>query len=149
MAKKKEAKKIYHMTMNEAQLRVVKSALEDYFRTRMGQFWDFTDEVALAGWTYNKDDPENSRKFDDFLHRRDAAKMVFETGFKIAQPWQCDKTREMLIAEDIWSVIRHQFYMERPEPKDHYTTDSSVYLWSGEPCVKLEMEEVWLTNTTN
>lgn len=128
----------YKLELNEVQLNVIKVALEDYFRTRMGQFWDFTDEVALAGWEYNKDDPKNDQKFDDFIHRRDAAKMVFETGFRIAQPWQCDKTESMINAEDIWSVIRHQQYLERPEPKDHWTTASSAYIWGKEPAVKIE-----------
>ena len=44
----------------------------------------------------------------------------------------------MINAEDIWSVIRHQQYLERPEPKDHWTTDASVYIWGKEPSVKIE-----------
>ena len=133
--------KKYVLEVNEAQMRTIACAVEDYARTRMGQFFDFSNDVARAGYVYDKSDPENDEKFDAYIQRRDACKEAFEWAFRIAQPWPCYKTDDMMIALDVWRVIRHQFYLERPEPKDHWTVDADEpFLESGQPSAKIEVK---------
>ena len=40
MEQKDTINKQYVLTVNETQLRIIRAALEDYLRTRMGQFTD-------------------------------------------------------------------------------------------------------------
>lgn len=118
--------KYYDLTLSENQLRVTMIALESYFRTHMGQFFDFATEVAKNGFVYTKKNPENDRLFNEYINRRNDSQEMFEKAYNIAAPnlHERKKTPDMQTAIDIWHVIRYQRYLERPEPKDHYTVDA-------------------------
>ena len=134
----------YNMSLSRNQLRVINVALETYFRVLMGQHFDLATEVALNGYEYNPEDPDNSRKFDDYIERRNEAQDLYDKAFRVANPNlnAVKKTPDMRTAIDIWHVIRHQFYLERPEPKDHWTVDSTVpFQIAEEPLPKIEVGE--------
>lgn len=98
----------YQIELTEAQVKVVQNALEEYFRLRMGQEWDFCDEMACIGGTLPKDEQMRSEAFYAFILRRNHLQELMKTFFRIAfEPtgYLKEKTNEMLIAEDIWDSI--------------------------------------------
>lgn len=107
----------YTLEVSEKQVEIIKIALEEYFRLRMNQWWDFADEMAATGFEYNKDDPENSKRFDAYIERRDKSEKLFQEAMKVAQSGDqrpyISQTVEMLRAQDIWQVIRHRLYLDR------------------------------------
>ena len=134
--------KMYTLTVNEAQLANIQDALEWFFRLQMGQFFDYATTVAKCGYEYDKDDPDNERKFYEYIQRRDDAKELLDKAFRIAQPTNCRQTEDMMIAQDIWADIRHFRWKERPEPKSHDTRDAWDPLHiSGLTPVKIERAE--------
>ena len=134
---------MYNLNISKNQLRVIMIALESYFRTRMGQFFDFASDVAKNGFEYTKDNPDNDRLFDEYINRRNDSQDLFEKAFDVAAPnrYERKKTPDMITAIDIWHVIRHQMYQEYPEPKDHYTVDAyPPSPWGDEPLPKIEKD---------
>lgn len=107
----------YILEISEKQAEIIKIALEEYFRLRMNQWWDFANEVAATGFEYNKDDPENSKRFDAYIERRDKSEKLFQEAMKVAQSGDqrpyIPQTDEMLRAQDVWQVIRHRLYLDR------------------------------------
>lgn len=134
--------KMYKLTISKNQLRVIMIALESYFRTRMGQFFDFASDVAKNGFEYTKDNPDNDRLFNEYIYRRNESQELFEHAYDVAAPnhYERKKTKDMVTAIDIWHVIRHQRYLDRKEPKDHYTVDAYPPFPSGsEPLPRIEV----------
>ena len=133
-------KPTYKLAVTKNQLRVIMIALESYFRTRMGQFFDLATDVAKNGFVYTKDNPENDRLFNEYINRRNDSQDMFEKAFNVAapDPYKRNKTPDMVTAIDIWHVIRYQMYLEFPEPKDHYTVDAYPPTpWGNEPLPKI------------
>lgn len=131
----------YNLTLSENQLRVTMKALEWYFRTSMNQWFDYCTEIALNGYEYDKGNPENDKLFDEYIRRRNDSQDMFEKAYNIAAPnlHERKKTPDMQTAIDIWHVIRHQRYLERPEPKDHWTVDAyPPHPTTNEPLPKVE-----------
>ena len=131
---------MYELTVTPKQLAVIQAALEDYFRTRMGQYFDLTCD--LAGLFEHGDDIDHT----DRCSRRDAAQSLMNGAYQICHPPEryrrkgyVGKSPEMMIAEDIWAVIRHERWKDRPdEEKSGWTTDSDEPLHLGpEPPIKV------------
>lgn len=131
----------YTLTVTPTQLAVIQTALEDYFRTRMGQYFDLSSDLAGV-FEHDIDDIDSREK----CARRDAAKSLMEGAYAICWPPErmrrmdyMTKSPEMLIAEDIWGVIRHERWKDRPdEEKSGWTTDSDEPLHLGsEPPVRV------------
>lgn len=120
----------YTLEVSEKQAEIIKIALEEYSRLRMNQWWDFADEVAATGFEYNKDDPENSKKFDAYIERRDKSEKMFQEAIKVArsgdQHSYTPQTDEMLRAQDIWQVIRHRLYLDRGGSIDDMVVDARM-----------------------
>ena len=134
----------YTISVTKNQMRIIMNALESYFRTRMGQFFDFSCEVALNGYEYDKENPENDKLFNEYIERRNESEDLFMKAYDVAAPnrWERKKTKDMVSAIDIWHVIRHQLYIERPEPKDHFTVDAyPPHPNSDEPLITIERVE--------
>jgi len=143
--KKKEAEPtLFRLTLTEKQLRVVMTALDWFFRLQMGQFFDYTTEIALNGYVYDANDPENSEKFDQYINRRNDSQEMFEKAFRIAQPVMSRKTEDMIVSEDVWRLIRYFFWQRRPEPKPHYTVDAypPMFFSDDGPYAKVEEEKI-------
>lgn len=99
----------YKITLTENQLRVVRVALEEYFRLRMGQDFDFSSDLAAMNVDLSQDNPNHEWIFDRYIARRDHMQEVLRAFFRIAfepQGYLEKKTDDMLIAEDIWDQIR-------------------------------------------
>lgn len=132
----------YILKLSEKQAEIIKIALEEYFRLRLNQWSDFATDVSYAGYKYDKNDPDNNRKFDDYINRRNESQELFEKAFRIAQPEYHMKTDEMMIAEDIWQVIRHKLYLDRGGDPNGWCVDARKPLKiSEEPLPKIERTE--------
>lgn len=135
----------YILKMSEKQAEIIQIALEEYFRLRMNQWSDFADDVAHTGYEYNPEDPDNSKKFDDYINRRNDSEEMFKSAMRIAQsgvnmPYTA-QTEEMLISQDIWQVIRHQLYLDRGgDPNAMVVAAYRPYSRSGEALPIIEKE---------
>ncbi len=99
--------KKYRITLNEKQLSIIQYALEEYFRLRLGQEFDFSNDLAEMNYDLSPDNPEHKKIFAEYIVRRDAIGAVMKAVFRIAFGYNSyEKTEKMLIAEDIWDAIR-------------------------------------------
>lgn len=92
--------------MNEKQARIVLTALEEWFRLRMGQEFDLANGLAFMGCQHCKD---NHAAFDSAIQRRDSLQAVIRAMFNIAWPHYGTPSNvdpEVHIASDIWSQLR-------------------------------------------
>ena len=134
--------KRYTLELSEKQAEIIKIALEEYFRLRLNQWFDFATNIALCGYEYDKSDPDNDRKFDGYINRRNESQELFEKAFRIAQPNYQMKTDEMMIAEDIWQVIRHKLYLDRGGDPNGWSVDAREPIkLSDETLPKMEVFE--------
>ena len=132
----------YTLELSEEQAEIIKIALEEYFRLRMNQWFDFATNVSLCGYEYDKSDQDNNRKFNAYIKRRNESQELFEKAFRTAQPNYQLKTDEMMIAEDIWQVIRHKLYLDRGGDPNSYVVDARKPMkMSDEPLPKMERVE--------
>ena len=132
----------YQITLTENQLRVAQRALEWFFRLQLGQFSDFADEIALDGYVFDKDNPNNGELFRRYITRRNDCVPLMETAYRIAQPEPCWKTEDMMVAEDMWAVIRHFRWKDQDHPKNLYTPDSRPpFIESKEPPITINKKE--------
>lgn len=130
----------YTLEISEKQAEIIKIALEEYFRLRMNQWFDFATNVSLRGYEYDKSDQDNDRKFNDYINRRNESQELFEKAFLTAQPNYQMKTDEMMVAEDIWQVIRHKLYIDRGGDPNGWSVDAREPLkMSDEPLPKMEV----------
>ena len=129
----------YILEISEKQAEIIKVALEEYFRLRMNQWFDFATNIALFGYEYDKSDQDNERKFNAYINRRNESQELFEKAFWTAQPDYHMKTDEMMIAEDIWQVIRHKLYLDRGGDPNGWCVDAREPIkMSDEPFPKME-----------
>lgn len=137
----KPAEQKYTVTLNERQLRLICTAVEEYGRLRMGQTGDLSEDLAFQNYEYKKDDPE----FDRRLLRRDATRELLDLAMRAAsngnyQHFQ--KAEDVEVALDMYSTIRNFFWHQKPEDqRDNWTTDADpLYLWGPEP--KMDIKKV-------
>ena len=96
---------MYTLEVTEKQLRIMKEALEEYFRLRMGQANDFCDEMARIGRDLKYDDIS----FGSYINRRGHLQELMRAFYGIAlEPYGVleEKTEPMMIAEDMWDAIK-------------------------------------------
>lgn len=145
MARKKTekpAEQKYAVTLNERQLRLICTAVEEYGRLRMGQTWDLAADLAFQHYEYKQDDPE----FDKRILRRDACKEMLELAMRAASGGNLEyfrKTEDVQVALDMYSVIRNFFWHQLPEDKrENWTVDADpIYIWGPEPKMDIKKEE--------
>ena len=134
---KKEA--IYELTCTEGQLRLINDAIEGYFRLLLGQYFDYADEIAFAGFEFGNHTEE---EFDERILRRNLAMELFDAIYQRLFPAARDITPTKNALIDIWETIRHQLWLDREEPKPHGTVDSCPPLLLSEwPPVKVRKVE--------
>ena len=134
---------LLHVSKNQAMIIMV--SLEEYFRTRLGQFSTLSDDIAFNGYDPNNRDKEGAD--NDFLHRinyRNDAEEMFNYAYEMAKPkYKCaddyySKTPDMRNAIDMWHVIRHQFWEENPNRRDDTTDAYPPFPTCDEPLIKIE-----------
>ena len=129
--------KQFQITVTENQLKLIRIACEEYLRTRMGQFFDYATDISEAGKDIANMSPVD---FDDMIARRNAAQMLMSSAFHLVQPLIQNKTEQMLVAEDIYDVIKHELWKMRPDRDElGWSVDSHPPLHlSDEPLIKIE-----------
>ena len=136
----------YTLEITEKQAEIIKIALEEYFRLRMNQTWDFADDICFDGFDY---DNYTNEDFDKQLEKRNVFRKEFAKLLIAVHPLQLgggkfrEATVEMRRAQDIWQVVRHQLWTERHGIEDDWCVDSRKPMnMSDEPLPKMErMEE--------
>lgn len=132
---------IYRLTVTEKQLRLINTALEEYFRLGANQWWPLAERLAAMNFDLSTENPDHDKSFDRFMHTRDAVGAVFEAAGRIMWPDGLERlTADNIIAQDMWQVIRHQLWMDDPNPnKSVFCCDANTpCLNSQEPVVKCE-----------
>src|SRR5699024_1445737 len=99
----------YILELSEEQAEIIKIAMEEYFRLRMNQTWDFADSLCFEDLAKNHTEEE----FNKCIENRDMFRDEFEKLLNTVHPLQFrggkfrEQTIEMRRAQDIWQVIRH------------------------------------------
>lgn len=132
----------YTLELSEKQAEIVKIALEEYFRLRMNQTWDFADSLCFEDLREN----HTKEEFNKCIENRDMFRDELEKLLNKVHPLQFrggefrEQTIEMRRAQDIWQVVRHQLWTERHGIEDDWCVDSRKPMsMSGEPLPKMEM----------
>lgn len=102
--------KKYRIELTEEQMRVTQNALEEWFRLRLGQDMDFSNELAFFDYKPPEDEVERDRAFSNRICRRDSIREIMRAVFHIAfsSPYGVpeEKTPDTLISECLWDSIR-------------------------------------------
>ena len=138
--------KRYALELSEDQAEIIKIALEEYFRLRMNQTWDFADDICFNGFNYENHTKED---FDERIERRNMFRGEMEKLLNTVHPLHFrgnkfrEQTIEMRRAQDIWQVIRHRLWKDRHGDKNDWCVDAREPMpMTDEPLPKMErMEE--------
>lgn len=135
----------YTLEITEKQAEIIKIALEEYFRLRMNQTWDFADDICFEGFDYKNHTKE---EFNKCIEKRDMFREELKKLLNNVHPIQLrggkfrKQTIEMLRAQDIWQVIRHRLWKDRHGDKDDWCVDAREPMcMTGEPLPKMERVE--------
>lgn len=105
----------YILEVSDKQAEIIKIALEEYFRLRMNQTWDFADDICFEDLKKN----HTREEFNKCIENRDIFRDELEKLLNKVHPLQLGnntvrkQTEEMLRAQDIWQVLRHVLYLDR------------------------------------
>lgn len=130
---KKKDQVFYQLTVTENQLRLINTALEEYFRIGMNQWDGLADRLSLIGVDLSPEHPNHKWIFDTMIHNRDDVRIVLEAAGRILWPHGLTKQdEENILLQDIWQVIRHQLWLDDPDRgKRGYCVDSNKPLIQG------------------
>ena len=136
--------KRYALELSEDQAEIIKIALEEYFRLRMNQTWDFADDICFEDLKENHTEEE----FNKCIENRDMFRDELEKLLNKVHPLQFrgnkfrEQTIEMRRAQDILQVIRHKLWIDRNGDKDDWCVDSREPMpMTDEPLPKMEVIE--------
>lgn len=134
----------YILELSEEQAEIIKIALEEYFRLRMNQTWDFADSLCF------EDSKENFAE-DEFYSRieqRDMFRDELQKLLDMVHPLQYGggnfrkQTILMLRAQDIWQVIRYKLWTSKHTDAYNWCVDSRKPMcMTNEPLPKMERVE--------
>lgn len=105
----------YTLEISDKQAEIMKIALEEYFRLRMNQTWDFADDICFEDLKKN----HTREEFNKCIENRDIFRDELEKLLNKVHPLQLGnntvrkQTEEMLRAQDVWQVLRHVLYLDR------------------------------------
>ena len=124
------------ITMTTEQARIIKVALEEYFRAPLGQWRDLADRLAFRGFDW---DNYTNEEFDKRCMKKESALYAFYAAGNIVM----DRTRTLprptdeAIASDMWRILRH--WLLAKETRQAIPMDT--YHESDEPLIKVEVLE--------
>lgn len=137
--------KRYTLELSEEQTEIIKIALEEYFRLRMNQTWDFADDICFDGFNYKN---HTEGDFNERIERRNMFRDELEKLLNKVHPLHFrgnkfrEQTIEMRRAQDIWQVIRHRLWKDRHGDKNDWCVDAREPMcMTGEPLPKMERVE--------
>ena len=132
----------YRMELSEDQAKIIKDALEEYFRLRMNQTWDFADDLCFEDFNYEN---HTNEEFNERIKLRDGFRDELQKLLNKYHPLQFTgyefrkQTIEMRRAQDIWQVIRHKLWTDTHGDKDKWCVDSREPMsMTGEALPKME-----------
>ena len=135
----------YTIELTEKQAEIIKVALEEYFRLRMNQTWDFINDICFEGFNYENHTKED---FNNRIENRDMFENELKKLLNIVHPLQLrggkirERTMETRRAQDIWQVIRHKLWIDCHGDEDSWCVDSRKPMcMTGEPLPKMEVIE--------
>lgn len=115
----------YTLTLTEKQIVLIKDALEEYFRIRMNQWIDLSNDLAAKNIDLSPENPNHSWLFDKYINDRNVIYEIFECIGRIIKLTGSKKTEKQLIAEDIWQVIRYELWKNKDsENKSEWCVDA-------------------------
>lgn len=128
------------MELSETQAKIIQTALEEWFRIRIGQFSDLAEDLVFSDY---KKDPKHPEKFDVCLQARDDLNAIFDAAKRIAWPNGVTKNKspvQVQIAEDVWSTLRHELYIANGGDPNSWCVDARPPLQLGaEPLPKIKI----------
>lgn len=129
----------YILTLTEKQIVLIKEALEEYFRIRMNQWIDLSNDLAEKNIDLSPENPNHNRLFEKYISNRDAIYEIFGCIGRIIKLNGSKKTEKQLIAEDIYQVIRHELWKERESWIEDWCVDAIKPMRvSNEPLPKIK-----------
>lgn len=135
--------KKYILELNENQIRIVKDALEEYFRIRMGQWRDLADSLASKNADLSSDNPRHKEMLVRYIVERDAVEKVLKCAGDIL--WgttYCNpKSEDQLIAEDIWKVILHELWKDKQDRANWSVYSMEPFQESKEPLPEMRIDK--------
>ena len=105
----------YILEVSDKQAEIMKIALEEYFRLRMNQTWDFADDICFEDLSEN----HTKEEFNKCIENRDMFRDELEKllnkvhSLRLGNNKVRKQTEEMLRAQDVWQVLRHVLYLDR------------------------------------
>ena len=129
------------LEMSRTQILLLQNMSENYMRERMGQFWLLTEDLSYerAGFHYDKDNPENDRRFKECASNAQEAKVLFEQGYRTSgAAAYSHKTKSMMMAYDFYSTIRHALWLENPDPNNHLASGKPLHECAEVPLIEVE-----------
>ena len=117
----------YTLEISEKQAKIIKIALEEYFRLRMNQTWDFADSLCFEEFDYENHSKED---FNERIEQRDVLRDELKKLLNKHHPLQLrggkfrEQTLEMRRSQDIWQVIRHKLYLDRGGDPNGWSVDA-------------------------
>ena len=136
----------YILEVSDKQAVIMKIALEEYFRLRMNQTWDFADDICFEGFDCSNHTKE---EFNERIERRNMFENELEKLMNKVHPLQLGnnkvrkQTEEMLRAQDIWQVLRHVLYLDRVGNINDSVADVRVPMSrTGEKLPSMQRKEV-------
>ena len=134
----------YTLEISEEQAEIIKIALEEYFRLRMNQTWDFADSLCFEDLKKN----HTGEEFNKCIENRDMFRDELGKLLNIVHPLHFrggkfrEQTIEMLRAMDIWQVIRYKLWTSKHTDAYNWCVDSRKPMnMSDEPLPKMERVE--------
>ena len=131
----------YALEISEKQAEIIKIALEEYFRLRMNQTWDFADSLCFEDLREN----HTKEEFNKYIENRNMFRDGLEKLLNTVHPLQFrggkfrEQTIEMRRAQDIWQVIRYRLWKDRHGDKDDWCVDAREPMpMTDEPLPKME-----------
>src|SRR5699024_10674736 len=134
----------YTLELSEEQAEIIKIALEEYFRLRMNQTWDFADSLCFEDLAKNHTEEE----FNKCIENRDMFRDELKKLLNKVRPLHYrggkfrEQTIEMRRAQDISQVIRHRLWKDRHGNKNDWCVDARESMsMTDEPLPKMERVE--------
>lgn len=121
------------ITMTPEQARIIKVALEEYFRAPLGQWRDLAERLAFRGFDWSN---HTNEEFEKRFAKLEHAKHTFDAAGNIAMGrfGATLRTADEQVASDMWRSLR--WWLMTPEAKQEIPRDT--YHEGDEPPIKVE-----------
>lgn len=135
--------KKYTLELTEKQLRLMNRALENWFRLLLNQPREMAETMAERHYKYDKDDPDNDRKFSLYIARRNYIQNILYAAVNCmsGQGGLDPVPDDERIVQDIWSVIKHTLWINQEHPEGFWTDAYPPIKMGSEPIAICEVKE--------